>query len=72
VGDSHELVQGWPTNDGIEGEVDLCDVEEDDLCAVVPGVPNVTERKMLLHGMMEPGPTPEKGHERGEPGHRNL
>jgi hypothetical protein len=35
VGDSHELAQGRLTNDGIEWEVDLHNVEEDALCAVV-------------------------------------
>jgi hypothetical protein len=35
VGDGHELVQGWPAHDGIEGEVDLRDVEENALRAVV-------------------------------------
>jgi hypothetical protein len=35
VGDDHKLVQGWPANDGVEGEVDLCDVTDDALCAVV-------------------------------------
>jgi hypothetical protein len=35
VGDGHELVQGRPTNDGVEGEVDLHDVEDDALRAVV-------------------------------------
>jgi hypothetical protein len=35
VGDGHELVQGWPTNDGIEGEVDLHDVKDDALHTVV-------------------------------------
>jgi hypothetical protein len=35
VGNGHELVQGWPANDGIEGEVDLCNIKDDVLCAVV-------------------------------------
>jgi hypothetical protein len=35
VGDGHELVQGWPANDVIEVEVDLRDVEDDALHAVV-------------------------------------
>jgi hypothetical protein len=29
VGDDHELVQGWLANDGVEGEVDLRDIEDD-------------------------------------------
>jgi hypothetical protein len=35
VDDNHELVQGSPAKDGIEGEVDLHDVEDDALHAVV-------------------------------------
>jgi hypothetical protein len=35
VGDSQELVQGRPADDGIKGEVDLHDVKDDTLCAVV-------------------------------------
>jgi hypothetical protein len=35
VGDGHELIQGRPANDGVEGEVDLRDVKEDALRAVV-------------------------------------
>jgi hypothetical protein len=35
VGHDHELVQGWPAEDGIEGEVDMHDVEDDALRVVV-------------------------------------
>jgi hypothetical protein len=35
MGGRHKLVHGWPTQNGIEGEVDLCDVEEDAVCAKV-------------------------------------
>jgi hypothetical protein len=35
MGNGHEPVQGRPANDGIEGEVNLCDVELDVLCAEV-------------------------------------
>jgi hypothetical protein len=35
MGNGHEPVQGRPTNDGIEGEVNLCDVELDVLYAKV-------------------------------------
>jgi hypothetical protein len=35
VGNSHELVQGRPAQDEFEGEVDLYDIEEDALHAVV-------------------------------------
>jgi hypothetical protein len=35
VGDDYKLVQGWPAEDGIEGVVDLQDIEEDTLRAVV-------------------------------------
>jgi hypothetical protein len=35
VGDGHELVQGQLIDDGIEGEVDLRDVKDDTLRAVV-------------------------------------
>jgi hypothetical protein len=35
MGNGHELVQGRPANDGIEGEVNLRDVELDVLCAEV-------------------------------------
>jgi hypothetical protein len=35
VGKGHELVQGRPVDDGIEGEVDLPNVKDDALCAVV-------------------------------------
>jgi hypothetical protein len=35
VGNGHELVQSQPANDGIEGEVDLHNVEDDALRAVV-------------------------------------
>jgi hypothetical protein len=35
VGYDHELVQGQPVHDGIKGEVDLHNVEEDALHAVV-------------------------------------
>jgi hypothetical protein len=31
MGNSHKLVQGWPTLNDIEWEVDLHDVEEDTL-----------------------------------------
>jgi hypothetical protein len=35
VVDGHELIQGHPANDSIEGEVDLRDVKDDTLHAVV-------------------------------------
>jgi hypothetical protein len=35
VGDGHELVQGWPIDDGMEGDVDLRDVKDDALRVVV-------------------------------------
>jgi hypothetical protein len=35
VGDGHELVQGRPANDGVEGEVDIRNIEDDALCVVV-------------------------------------
>jgi hypothetical protein len=35
LGNNHELVQGRHAQDGVEGEVDLYDIEEDALCAVV-------------------------------------
>jgi hypothetical protein len=35
VSDSHELVQGRPANDGIEGEVDLRDIKDNALRVVV-------------------------------------
>jgi hypothetical protein len=35
VGNCHELVQGRPANDGVEGEVDLHNTEDGALCAVV-------------------------------------
>jgi hypothetical protein len=28
VGEGHELVQGRPTNDGVEGEIDLCNIKD--------------------------------------------
>jgi hypothetical protein len=39
MGNDHELVQGRPAQDGVEGEVDIRDVEEDALHAVVLGRP---------------------------------
>jgi hypothetical protein len=35
MGNGHEPVQGRPANDGVEGEVNLRDVELDVLCAEV-------------------------------------
>jgi hypothetical protein len=35
VGDYHKLVQGWPAQNGIKGEIDLCDIKEDTLCVNV-------------------------------------
>jgi hypothetical protein len=35
MGNGHEPVQGQPANDGIEGEVNLHDIELDVLCAEV-------------------------------------
>jgi hypothetical protein len=35
MGNGHEPVQGRPTNDGVEGEVDFCNVENDILHAEV-------------------------------------
>jgi hypothetical protein len=35
VGNGHELVQDRPADDGLEWEVDLRDVKDDALCAVV-------------------------------------
>jgi hypothetical protein len=35
VGDGHELIQGCPTNGGVEWEVDVHDVKDDALRAVV-------------------------------------
>jgi hypothetical protein len=35
VGDCHKLVSGWPTQNGVEVEVDLYDIEEDTLRAEV-------------------------------------
>jgi hypothetical protein len=35
VGNSHELIQHRPVKDGVEGEVDLRDIKDDTLCAVV-------------------------------------
>jgi hypothetical protein len=31
VGHDHKLIQGWPTQDGVEGEADLRDIEDDAL-----------------------------------------
>jgi hypothetical protein len=39
VSDRHKLVQGWPAQNGVEGEADLCDVNQDALCAEVLGCP---------------------------------
>ena len=35
MGNGHKPVQGWPTNDGIEGEVDFRNVENNVLRAEV-------------------------------------
>jgi hypothetical protein len=35
MGNGHEPVQGWPANDGVEGEVDFRNVENDVLRAEV-------------------------------------
>jgi hypothetical protein len=63
VGYSHEPIQGRPTQYGVKGEVDLCDVEEDALCVVVLKCLNVTGREMLPRGIMDPGLTPVNGRE---------
>jgi hypothetical protein len=31
MGDCHKLVQGWPTQNGVKGEIDLRDIEENAL-----------------------------------------
>jgi hypothetical protein len=72
VGHNHELVQGRPAKDGIEGEVDLRDVEDDALRAVVLRCPechwegDATTRDdgFLTHS--------QKWVRRSELGHRNL
>jgi hypothetical protein len=64
MGNGHEPVQGRPTNDGIEWEVNLRDVELDVLCAeVFLGLSNVTGSAMLPRGYTSCGPTPENGRE---------
>jgi hypothetical protein len=35
MGNCHKLVQGWATQNGIEGETDLCDIEQDTFYAEV-------------------------------------
>jgi hypothetical protein len=39
MGNGHELVQGWPADDSVEGETDLHNVKDDALRAVVHWCP---------------------------------
>jgi hypothetical protein len=50
MGNGHEPVQGRPANDGIEREVNLCNVELDVLSAEVLLSPNITGSAMLPTG----------------------
>jgi hypothetical protein len=53
MGNGHEPVQGWPANDGIEGEVDLRNVELNVLCAEVLLGPECTPVEGPLRRMGE-------------------
>jgi hypothetical protein len=72
VGDGHELIHGWPANDGIEGEVDLHDVEEDALRAVVLRHPECDRERDATERDDGAWARTKKRVRRGEPGHENL
>ena len=61
MGRCHKLGQSWVPEDGIVREANAGDVEVDQLGAVVvPGTEG--DRKAYLpRGLVDPGPTPEKG-----------
>ena len=61
VSDCHELVQGWVPEDGVVRQTDVCDVEVDELSAVVVALAKVTGRRTFPIGVVEPSVTPEKG-----------
>jgi hypothetical protein len=60
MGNCHKLVQGRPAQNGIEGEADLRDIEQD-ILQKFSGVLNVTGREIHPRGMTGIGPTPESG-----------
>jgi hypothetical protein len=72
VGDSHELVQGRPANDGVEGEVDLHDVKEDALRVVVLRRPECDWEGDATTWDDGAWPHTQKWARRGEPRHGNL
>jgi hypothetical protein len=72
VGDGHELIQGRAANVGIEGEVDLHDVEDNVLRAMVVRHPECDrEGDATMRDDGAQAHTP-KWARRGESGHGNL
>jgi hypothetical protein len=57
----HKLVQSWSTENGIEREADLHNIEEDALRAEVSTILNVTGREMQPRDITDTRPTPESG-----------
>jgi hypothetical protein len=57
----HKPIQSWSAQNGVEGEADLRDVEQDALRAKVLGRPESNRREIQLRGITDTGPTPENG-----------
>jgi hypothetical protein len=72
MGNGHEPVQGGPTEDGVEGEVDLCDVEDDVLRAVVLMHPESYREGDATTWNDGAGSHSQKWVRGSELGHRNL
>jgi hypothetical protein len=72
MGNGHEPAQGGPTEDGVEGEVDLCDVEDDALRAVVLMHPESYREGDATTWNDGVGSHSQKWVRGSELGHRNL
>jgi hypothetical protein len=63
MGNGHEPVQGLPADDGVEGEVNLRDIEQDVLRVEVLLGPECYRECDAPKGYTGCGPTPENGRE---------
>jgi hypothetical protein len=63
MGNCHKLVQGWPTQDGVEGRLTSATLKRILTMQKFSGVPNVTGREIQPCGITDTGPTLENGHD---------
>ena len=60
MGNGHEPVQGWPPDDGVKREVDLCDVELDVFCTEVFFRPKCDRERYAPEGGIRAADPPRK------------